>query len=199
MRRKKLNRENNVFTGSELWRLLIREKAYLQTVWTNIYRREFLVEHTIQFVDRLFHEDELFTVEVLSRANRIQCIDQPLYYYRSRQDSIVGQAITEKHIRDIFFILQQFYILKTKNPELQALIDYRRYAVTRSLSARLRDKSSRSLFFSLSAKNPPLKDIKHNNLFTLSEWLEIQVMKYFRRLYIHMYLWLIARYEEQEG
>lgn len=64
--------------------------SFFGVVWTRIYNRTFLLKHNLLFDDlQIFHEDELFTLQVTFYAKNILIIPFSLYNYRIRQGSIM--------------------------------------------------------------------------------------------------------------
>ena len=58
------------------------------------YRREFLQQHRLRFVDGLKHEDVEFSPRVLYRAQRVHPLHDVLYFYRYRRS---GAITTVEH------------------------------------------------------------------------------------------------------
>lgn len=59
-------------------------------VWNKLYRRQLLDD--IRFPKGKLHEDEFFTYLALGKASSFVHIEDYLYYYRQRADSIMGQS-----------------------------------------------------------------------------------------------------------
>lgn len=56
--------------------------------WAKLIKREFYED--IRYPKGLLHEDEYTTYKILYKADKIAYIDIPLYYYLSRENSIMG-------------------------------------------------------------------------------------------------------------
>ncbi len=63
-------------------------RRYQASVWFRLYRRPFIEQEGLRFVPALLNEDQLYSVEALSAAARVACIDVPFYHYRERPGSI---------------------------------------------------------------------------------------------------------------
>lgn len=85
--------------------------------------KSFLVDNNIEFKSGIYHEDTLFTLTCLSKAQRVNYYDYPFYVYRMREDSIMhtpNPVIIEKKFKDkgfiafeLFKIKQEYHLSKT--------------------------------------------------------------------------------------
>ena len=79
------------------------------------YRRSFLLESDLLFKEGIFHEDDLFTPKACFFARRVKVMDECLYDYRVRADSITTTA-TPKRLSDLMETsneLAAFFLPKT--------------------------------------------------------------------------------------
>lgn len=67
--------------------------------WSRIYKRDIIENNRLQFVDnkRIFAEDHLFSLSYLCHTKKLVCIDEPLYYYVQREDSIMSNAKKQRN------------------------------------------------------------------------------------------------------
>ncbi len=79
--------------------LLTRDFAFVCVV-LRIYKREFLSRHSLKFKEGIFHEDNLFTPLVCFYAKHVKVINECLYDYRVRTNSITT-TINNKRLRDL--------------------------------------------------------------------------------------------------
>lgn len=71
-----------------------------------LYRKSFLDELNVKFLENTRFEDHLFHLETLLSAKRINIIDEQLYYYRqNRKNSMMTSLLATKIIYDIFEII----------------------------------------------------------------------------------------------
>lgn len=68
----------------------IRDYHIKTVVWNKLYSIDLL--SSIRFEKGKLHEDEFFTYLVLSKVDRLAHINEYLYFYRQRSDSIMGQS-----------------------------------------------------------------------------------------------------------
>lgn len=79
--------------------LLSRDFAFVCVV-LRIYKREFLSRHNLRFKEGIFHEDNLFTPLACYYAEKVKVINECLYDYRVRSNSITT-TINVKRLRDL--------------------------------------------------------------------------------------------------
>lgn len=78
---------------------LLKEDGVYQTVWNKIYRREVIGD--ITFEKGKLHEDDYWTYQIFDRASKVTVINQPLYCYFQRSDSIMGVGYRLKNLDGI--------------------------------------------------------------------------------------------------
>lgn len=61
------------------------------TVWTKLYKREFLIKNNIRFQEIFVGQDQLFFVDSMLKAERISVLDEDLYcYWKKRPGSVTA-------------------------------------------------------------------------------------------------------------
>lgn len=94
-------------------------------VCNKIYKREIIIDNQITFPVGLKYEDILFTYKILPYTNKISYIDEGLYYYVQRSDSLINNQTAK--VRDIFTILdyvEDYYKEIGKFDDYQTIIEY---------------------------------------------------------------------------
>lgn len=79
------------------------------------YKRSFLVENGLCFKEGIFHEDNLFTPQACFYAHGVRVIDECLYDYRVRGNSITTTG-NLKRLSDVMSVaneLAEFFVSKT--------------------------------------------------------------------------------------
>jgi CDP-glycerol glycerophosphotransferase len=91
--------DKNRFTNSYLHSFAIHDNydnttlndnhdlLYDTTVWNKVYRREFLNEHQIRFIENMIYEDIPFTLKVHLCSKRTAIIENTVYEWRWRESS----------------------------------------------------------------------------------------------------------------
>jgi glycosyltransferase involved in cell wall biosynthesis len=80
---------------------IAKKRTPLSTVPLYCYRRDFLIEKNISFKEGIYYEDVLFTALVFLENPKIYYIDEKLYFYNKREDSITTTKTKEKNYYDI--------------------------------------------------------------------------------------------------
>ena len=120
---KKFNKSTyGIKLGKEWLKILKKSDKYGPEVWDDIYRREFLLRNNLYFKPGRLHEDEIFTLEVFLKAEKVKYYGIPFYYYLQREESITKTKKLknfidmEKNIHDI----QEF--IKKENGEILKIL-----------------------------------------------------------------------------
>ena len=71
------------------------------------YKRSFLIENDIRYIDGMLHEDEIFTFDALMNAKRIRVINEPLFIRRFRADSIMTGSVSKRNVDGCLRILER--------------------------------------------------------------------------------------------
>ena len=96
---------------------LLKKKTYRAEVWDDIYKREFIEQNNIRFIEGVINEDEAFTLEVLIKASKIGYLNYNGYIYRQREGSITKNINYEKLISSRFILLDNFMRLSNNTRE----------------------------------------------------------------------------------
>lgn len=83
---------------------------YVTMMWTYIYRRAMLNEYAIRFPSTRSAEDSYFLTCALLTAQRIACVDKPLYHYLLHEESLSKSRNPKRYLDKIksFDLLMQF-------------------------------------------------------------------------------------------
>lgn len=71
--------------------------------WTRIFRRNIIEDNDLRFEDnrKIFAEDLYFSLCYCLHTEKILCIEDSLYYYRIRENSIMGQESVKLNVNRI--------------------------------------------------------------------------------------------------
>lgn len=117
-------KENIHYTGIECIEMQLKKCGdYPTTVWLGVYQREYLLKNDFFFEENLLHEDELWTQKVLINAKDICYMNEKLYFYRKRENSITEKT-GEKNLSDLIYIFGEMYQY-TDNKRIKANISKR--------------------------------------------------------------------------
>lgn len=81
------------------------------SAWSHLYRRDFLSENGLQFIDSRKYEDLVFTATAYLMARAVMYIDLPVYNYVKVEGSITTSGITPAHISDMQFMAREISLL----------------------------------------------------------------------------------------
>lgn len=79
----------NVYNGKELFVILSENSDFKVNACMQLFKRIFLQKHNLRFSERIYHEDEVFTVQCITLAERVACLEEKLYGRRIRANSIM--------------------------------------------------------------------------------------------------------------
>lgn len=105
-----------------------RPELLFDTICVNkIYRRSWLIDQHLTFVDDLLYEDQLFTLQCFLRANRIAIIDPTVYrwYVEKLSDSITQRRDEQRNVRSRITINQLIDEELQERPDLRSQKDYK--------------------------------------------------------------------------
>ncbi len=90
--------------------------------WNKIYKREFMQQHQLNFIDKLIFEDVPFTFEAFFTAKRVRAFSLDYYFYRQRPGSIMT-AESEKSAASRIIIINHVLALLNNNNYTKASFD----------------------------------------------------------------------------
>lgn len=94
-------------------------------VWRSIYRRKFLLDNNLFFIEGVYHEDVTWTPQCLASARSIHYSPIPFYYYILRANSIMQSSKTQKKLNDRLIVTQDLLMHALKlDKETQKIISY---------------------------------------------------------------------------
>lgn len=83
------------------------QKLRLNTVWDKIYRTQFVLENNdIRFAEGIIHEDNIFVINSIYKANKIVFTPDAAYWWR-RYPTSTSVNNNEKYLHDAYIALNQ--------------------------------------------------------------------------------------------
>jgi len=101
-------------------------------VWNKIYKKELFDKNDIKFPVGKIHEDNFTTYKLYDKANFVSLINDKLYYYFQRSDSIMGKAFNKKRL-DILIALEEIKKYFGKDNRLQKEVQCNELLINMSL------------------------------------------------------------------
>lgn len=89
-------KEIRVFDREGALRELVNDSLIKAPVWNRLYQAKLIKD--ILFPVNKLHEDEFWSYQVISKADKISYISDPLYYYRQRPGSIIHSKFSLRNL-----------------------------------------------------------------------------------------------------
>ena len=96
--------KNRSFTGEKFALEELKQRNLYAAACFGVYKRAFIVENQLYFESGILHEDELWTPQVILRANKVYTSDYVFYHYLRRNGSITRSGNKTKHAQDMLCI-----------------------------------------------------------------------------------------------
>ena len=102
-----------VYDRQTAMRLLIQNQIK-QVVWNKLYRRDLILEHNLQCDPSIsWCEDFIFNLQYLQHVQQVYVMQQPVYYYVKRKDSLVVTELRSTNVyemkREVFTYYRSFF------------------------------------------------------------------------------------------
>ena len=92
-------KEIRLFNGAEAVKDILTFANRIDVMaWNKLYKRELFLKNNIKYPENTINEDVATTYRLCERAEKTVCIPNPLYYYRKRNGSIMGQSFSKKRL-----------------------------------------------------------------------------------------------------
>ncbi|NDV65184.1 glycosyltransferase [Bacteroides sp. 224] len=115
--------EDRVYSGVEILNYLLDTWQFKSPVYLNVIRASYYKENNFSFYPGIIHEDQLFTMLLYIKANRVSYIDKDFFKRRIREASIMTQKISWKNVVGYFTVFDQLNIFsKGKAPIIRNTI-----------------------------------------------------------------------------
>lgn len=119
-----------VMDGKELFMAWMEVWDWLSSQPRYFYRRAFLEDHRIRFIEGMLHEDETFAFDVLMYAKRVRVWEDKLFIRRFRADSIMTGTPTIKNVEGCVKILEHVAAMQEiyrRQPRLNRAVKFYLY------------------------------------------------------------------------
>lgn len=127
--------EYSVLTGKDF----IQQVYMPASACVALFKRQFLIDQELKFVEGILHEDQEFTPRAYCLAERISIIEKAYYNYYQREGSIMKSNRNTKRCQDLLKIADSLYAfaknrLKDGSPEYISIMKRVYFCVTQSLA-----------------------------------------------------------------
>lgn len=155
--------------------MYIENYAKMVVVWNKLYKKS--IYEKLRFPIGKINEDEFTTYKAYHFAENIAVTNEPLYFYRYNENSIMGKKYNERRL-DFFYAYderKEFYkSLKEKELYESTVIKYQELIIDHYLLAKTSDKDSEKILKKIIEKsNENLKEYKRIKYKPLSKKVKI--------------------------
>lgn len=121
----------------------LKDNTFLVTAWSKMYRKDFLLDNELLFLKGIVHEDELFTMQCLLKAQIVVNTNLVFYRYLIRQGSIMTNSKQLRNARSVKIIVNELQAQyeKTEPAELKKLLCNHSATITYQALSRLDRKN----------------------------------------------------------
>ncbi|CDE23876.1 glycosyltransferases involved in cell wall biogenesis [Amedibacillus dolichus CAG:375] len=99
-----VSKPNLLYTSKEFLMSELKQRNLYAAACFGIYRRDLIINNKLYFKKGIFHEDELWTPQIVFNANTIFASDYSYYHYLRRTNSITKKEDKTKNALDIIQI-----------------------------------------------------------------------------------------------
>lgn len=152
---------STVTDGTDALIKLMKAEIYVPMAYNYICKREFLMANKLNFKEGLIYEDELWTPQVLLKANRVLATNIYHYNYLQRGNTITSTDVSRVKLDSLFYVSQQLIQLSNRksNKELNELLWLRACIV----------------YYNATQSKRKFEDA-YNQLFQLT-WIDLKIQK----------------------
>lgn len=92
----------------EIRRLFLGKPSQLPvTAWNKLLKRKFLIENSLQFVEGILCEDQVWSFELMQRCRSLSIIPDRTYRYYNVEKSIMNTLSYQKHCETVCVVLEK--------------------------------------------------------------------------------------------
>ena len=188
----KAEKQEKIYKSDEAIKDIFTVKQNTEVmVWNKIYKKELFDKNDIKFPVGKIHEDNFTTYKLYDKANYVSLINDKLYYYYQRSDSIMGKAFNKKRF-DILIALKEIKKYFSKDNRLQKEVQCNELLINMSLLNNM-IKANYSKKMQLKIKNSIVQEKKSylkNNLIPFSKKIMIMILSINYNLYSKLLIML---------
>ena len=98
-------KNSEILNGDKYFKKYVRSGEFPIPVFSNIYKRSYLLKHDLFFLNGVIHEDVEWVPRVFSMAGDVAFLNKTICYYRIREGSITNEQILSKGSRSLDSLL----------------------------------------------------------------------------------------------
>lgn len=102
---KYINYKNSILRGLKYLEDSVYKRHYKVSPCSNIYKRRFITDNKLFFLEKVYNEDIEHSTKSLVLAEKFMCLNKCFYYYEKRENSITNSKdILEKRLESLILI-----------------------------------------------------------------------------------------------
>lgn len=101
------NLEDGLYSNEEYFVESQKKSSFVVVAVAKLYRKDFLLQNNLRFLDGMLYEDNLFYLQCVLKAKNIYSLNLKLYIYRIRPNSIMTKNLQPKNVNDQFRLLYE--------------------------------------------------------------------------------------------
>jgi len=98
-------KNSEILNGDKYFKKYVRSGEFPIPVFSNIYKRSYLLKHDLFFLNGVIHEDVEWVPRVFSMAGDVAFLNKTICYYRIREGSITNEQMLSKGSRSLDSLL----------------------------------------------------------------------------------------------
>jgi glycosyltransferase involved in cell wall biosynthesis len=107
--------KNRIFNGKIFLKYAVRNKSFIISACSRIYKRDFLINNNLFFYEGILHEDNDFTPKALFYATRVSYKNYVFYYRTHNESSITKNNKNIRRFEGLLISANEIYKLYIKN------------------------------------------------------------------------------------
>lgn len=173
------------YTGEDVLKTITwQNNAPYLVAWNKLYRRE--VFRTLRYPVGRINEDVFIFAELFDTIKMVACVEQPLYFYRQRKDSIMQSKCTLRNLDEMWSFVHCFECFqRSGRMEMLPFVESRIFAKLTGVYYRLsaQEQHSDAMRQAMAAQKKAAKFLRQQGMLTKKAALRTMLFQTFPVVY----------------
>ena len=173
------------YTGEDVLKTITwQNNAPYLVAWNKLYRRE--VFRTLRYPVGRINEDVFVFAELFDTIKKVACVEQPLYFYRQRKDSIMQSKCTLRNLDEMWSFVHCFECFqRSGRMEILPFVESRIFAKLTGVYYRLsaQEQHSDAMRQAMAAQKKAAKFLRQQGMLTKKAALRTMLFQTFPVVY----------------
>lgn len=173
------------YTGEDILKTITwQNNAPYLVAWNKLYRRE--VFRTLRYPVGRINEDVFVFAELFDTIKKVACVEQPLYFYRQRKDSIMQSKCTLRNLDEMWSFVHCFECFqRSGRMEMLPFVESRIFAKLTGVYYRLsaQEQHSDAMRQAMAAQKKTAKFLRQQGMLTKKAALRTMLFQTFPVVY----------------